>query len=298
MTTSLLLTLLRHGARNIRYGGLPFFFATLMTSLGLFTLAAFATIVSNFERVSQSVGESIAAVCFLKVDDATDALETRARIAMMSGVRDAKLVSPDEALSRAREALPEASGKALEGAAGVRLPWIVEVTPSVGDVEGAREQLRETLAKDPAIDEIMHPGGEVARVEALMRLLHGAGGFLGVLITLVVLVVVSNSVKLTVFARREEIAIMKLVGATDAFVASPFLLAGLAQGIIGALLSLLTLAVAHASLAGVVRHALSGALGAFVLEPLPWTSALWVLLGGALLGLFGAAISIGRFLRV
>ena len=297
MTTTLLLTVLRHGARNIRYGGLPFFFATLMTTLGLFALAAFATVVLNFERVSQTVGESIAAVCFLKVDDAASAEEVRARLSQLPNVLQAKLVSPDEALGRAKEALTD-GGKALDGSAGVKLPWIVEVTPRFADEEGARAALVTALRKDGDVEEVMHPGGEVERVDALMRLLRGSGFFLAVLIAAVVLLVVSNSIKLTVFARRDEIAIMKLVGATDLFVATPFLLAGLAQGIIGAVLALITLGIAHASLSGLVRIALSGALGTFILDPLPLTSSLWVLLGGALLGLFGAAISVGRFLRV
>jgi cell division transport system permease protein len=131
-----------------------------------------------------------------------------------------------------------------------------------------------------------------------MRLLHGAGAFLGVLIALVVVVVVSNAVKITVFQRKDEIAIMKLVGATDAYVRAPFLLSGLVQGTAGACLGLAALALAHASLAGVVRVALSGALGAFVLSPMP--VSLWFLLlgAGALLGVAGAGLSVRRFLRV
>lgn len=287
-------SVLRHGARTVRSGGLPFFFATLMTGLGLFSIGAYATLLVNFQRLASTVGESVAAVAFLDVESAGEAEEIRAKIALDARVKDAKLVTPEEALARARRGLGHA-GAALEGSAGLEMPWVIEITPRF-DVDAAG--LNPTIAAISGVDEVMSPGGELERVTALMRLLHGAGAFLGVLIGFVVIVVVSNAVKLTVFQRKDEIAIMKLVGATDTFVRTPFLLSGLVQGTLGAVIGLGALGAAHASLASVVRVALSGALGAFILEPMP--SFLWLslLAAGAVLGVLGAALSVGRFLRV
>jgi cell division transport system permease protein len=304
-------SMLRHGVRSVKSGGLPFFFATLMTALGAFSVGAYVTLEVNFQRLASTVGESVAVVAFLDVESAADAEEIRASIALDPRVRDAKLVSPDEALARARRGLGDA-GKALEGSAGLKMPWVVEVTPkfdpTLADLGlGARDAkasvdqrdaLLEWLKNLPGVDEVMHPGGEVKRIDALMRLLHGAGAFLGVLIGLVVIVVVSNAVKITVFQRKDEIAIMKLVGATDLFVRVPFLLSGLVQGLAGSVLGLGALFVAHAFLARTVNVALSGSLGSFVLDPMP--ASLWLLLvaGGALLGVVGAALSVRQLLRV
>jgi cell division transport system permease protein len=289
---------LRHGARSVRSGGLPFFFATLMTGLGLFSLGAYATLLVNFQRLTSTVGESVAAVAFLDVDSAAEAEEIRATIALDVRVRSAQLITPEDALARAKRGLGSASA-ALEGSAGLKMPWVVQMTPrfdvTAGDARGA---LTEAVKAIDGVADVMHPGGELRRIEALMRLLHGAGAFLGVLIGLVVVVVVSNAVKITVFQRKDEIAIMKLVGATDLFVRAPFLLSGLVQGTLGAMLGLGALAVTHASLAGIVRVALSGALGAFVLEPMPVSLWLSLLASGAVLGICGAALSVGRFLRV
>jgi cell division transport system permease protein len=304
-------SMLRHGARSVKSGGLPFFFATLMTALGAFSLGAWMTLLVNFQRVASTVGESVAAVAFLDVRSAAEAEEIRAALVLDPRVRAATLVSPEEALARARRGLGDA-GRALEGSAGLKMPWVIEVTPRFdptladlglphGDVEARtdeRDALLAALRATPGVDEVMHPGGEVKRVDALMRLLHGAGAFLGLLIGLVVIVVVSNAVKITVFQRRDEIAIMKLVGATDVFVRVPFLLSGLVQGTLGSLIGLGALAVTHASLAGVVRVALSGALGTFVLDPMPTAMGVLLLVGGAGLGVVGAALSVGRFLRV
>ena len=291
-------SVLRHGWRSIRQGGLPFFFAVLMTGLGAFSLGAYATLLVNFERLASSVGESVAAVAFLNVDTANDAEEIRAKLALDPRVADTKLVTPEEALRRAKRGLGDAA-KAIEGSAGLRMPWVVEVTPRF-DVTGApgdRDALMASIKAMPGVDEVMHPGGEIKRIDALMRLLHGAGAFLGVLIGLVVIVVVSNAIKITVFQRKDEIAILKLVGATDSFVRVPFLLSGLAQGALGAACGLTALALAHASIAGVVKVALSGALGTFTLDPMPVSLWLLVLAGGALLGVAGAAISVRQFLR-
>ena len=292
-------SVMRHGARSVRQGGLPFFFATLMTGLGAFSLGAYATLLVNFERLASRVGESVAAVAFLNVDSAADAEEIRAKLALDPRVAETRLVTPDEALARAKRGLGDA-GKALEGSAGLKMPWIVEVTPrfEIGGRPEDRDALMATMRAIPGVDEVMSPGGEIKRVDALMRLLHGSGAFLGVLIAFVVVIVVSNAVKITVFQRKEEIAIMKLVGATDLFVRVPFLLSGLAQGTLGAALGLAALAAAHASLASIVKLALSGALGTFTLDPMPAPLWLLVLAGGALLGVVGAALSVRQFLRV
>jgi cell division transport system permease protein len=297
VTLPLLATLLRHAARSIRHGGLPFFFATLMAALGLFGLAVFGTVLLNLQRVADTVGESIGAVAFLDTDSAVAAEETRTRIELLDGVSGARLVTPEEALVRVRRSLGDSGGVLTQDAAGVGLGWVVEVQPDVASGATAGS-LASAISKVAGVDEVMHPGGEVERVRALMRLLRGAGIFLALLVGMVTIIVVSNTVKLTLFARRDEIAIMKLVGATDVFVRVPFLIEGLVQGILGSGAALAAVYLLHATIAGLLKVALSGAMGAFVLEPLPVPGALLILAGGAVLGTLGATLSLGRFLRV
>jgi len=291
----------KHGWRSVRSGGLPFFFAVLMTALGLFSLTAFGTVLWNFRAVASAVGESVAAVAFLDQTvsngGAAAAEEVRASIQLTPGVATATLMTPEQALERARRGL--SGSAALSGSAGLTMPWVVEIVPrfSLDDDASSREALVSQVSALDGVDEVLHPGGELKRIDALMRLLHGAGAFLAVLIVLVVIVVVSNAVRLTVLVRKEEIAIQKLVGASDAFVALPLLLSGVVQGTLGAIIALVTLGIAHSSLARIVRTALSGALGAFSLDPLPAWMLLLVVVVGALLGATGALLSVVRFLR-
>lgn len=291
----------KHGWRSVRSGGLPFFFAVLMTSLGLFSLTAFGTVLWNFRAVASAVGESVAAVAFLdnSITDggAAAAEEVRARIQLTPGVASATLMTPEQALARARRGL--AGSAALSGSAGLSMPWVVEIVPrfSLDDGVTSRDDLVKAVSAVEGVDEVLHPGGELKRIDALMRLLHGAGAFLAVLIALVVIVVVSNAVRLTVLVRKEEIAIQKLVGASDVFVALPLLLSGVVQGTLGAIIALITLGIVHSSLARVVRVALSGALGTFSLDPLPLWMLACVVVVGAGLGVVGALLSVVRFLR-
>jgi cell division transport system permease protein len=293
-------SVVRHGWRSVRSGGLPFFFAILMTALGLFSLTAFGTLLWNFRNVARAVGESVAAVAFLNdavaEQGAAAAEEVRARIALLPGVGSARLITPEEALDRARRGL--GGGEALRGSVGLQMPWVIEVAPRFSlSGEDERGLLVRRLGTVTGVAEVMHPAGELRRVDALMQLLNGAGVFLAVLISLVVIVVVSNAVRLTVLVRRDEIAIQKLVGASDAFVALPLLLSGVVQGVTGALCALAALAAASSSLSQVARVALSGALGAFRVDTPPSWMLLLVVVSGAALGALGASLSIMRFLR-
>jgi cell division transport system permease protein len=296
MNLAVLSTELRHGLRNVRQGGLPFFFATLMTGLGLFGLAVFAMVLQNFNRISENVGERVGAVAFLNVDDSLAAEEIRASVSFLPGVQEARLVTPEAALERARRALGE-SGTLIDQTAGIRMPWTVEIAFDLAagvTIETVLAAVRATTG----VDEVLHPSTDIARIDALSRVMHGAGIFLIVLVAFVTLLVVSNTVKLTLFARREEIAIMKLVGATDIFVRVPFIFEGFVEGVLGGILAFVGAMLAHATLAGVLQLALSGPFGTFTLEPLPAVAGVWLVVTGALLGMVGAGISIGRFLKV
>ncbi len=296
MIVALTISVFKHTARSLRSGGLPLFFAILMCALGMFSLTAFSTLLWNFRAVARAVGESVAAVAFLDVDNAAGAQEARARLQLLPGVDQALLLTPEEALARAKRGLE--GGAALD-VAGLSMPWVVEVTPrfSLADSPGARADLIAAIGAVDGVDEVVHPGGELARVDALLRLLHGAGLFLAVLIGLVVVVVVSNAVRLTVLVRKDEIAIQKLVGASDTFVAAPLMLSGIVQGTVGAVIALLALGIVWSSLAQVVRMALSGVLGTFTFDPLPPSLLVLVVIAGAALGALGAGFSVARYLR-
>lgn len=292
----MLATMVRQAGRNVRHGGLLFVFATGMLALSLFALGVMATVLENFSRVTDEIGKSVGAVAFLDVDSAREAEDVRARLVADPVVKGATLVPPEIALARAKSSLDDSAGL-LEGAAGVRMPWVAELSIDIEHAEDAKKALPK-LEAIAGVDEVLHPGGDLTRVEALGRILYGSGLFLALLIALVVIVVVGNTVQITLFSRRDEIAIMKLVGATDLFVRIPFILEGFVQGLLSAALALSALYVGHAAVARVLEAAFSGALVRFELLALPLPMAGAILVAGALLGACGAGLSLGRYLRV
>jgi cell division transport system permease protein len=128
-----------------------------------------------------------------------------------------------------------------------------------------------------------------------MEMVRLVGMSVGGLLLLATVLVVSNTVKLTFYARQAELEIMRLVGATNAFIKAPFLIEGLLHGLGGAALAALTLVfLSHLFLSHLhIPLRLALAPDAIVSPPL-----IAAFLGmGVLLGLFGSAFSLRRFLR-
>jgi cell division transport system permease protein len=107
---------------------------------------------------------------------------------------------------------------------------------------------------------------------------------------------IANTIRLSIFARRREIEVMKLVGATNWFVRGPFMLEGLLQGLVGALFAVVLLVLGKTvALPAILPHLHGGS----DVHPLPFAvNALLLLLGGLLLGAAGSGLTLRRFLQV
>ena len=117
------------------------------------------------------------------------------------------------------------------------------------------------------------------------------------LVAVATAILVSNTLRLAVYARREEIEIMKLVGATDGYVGAPILLEGALQGLAGSALAVGALAASAWALLPRLREALPIAARITRADLLPGSLLAALLLGGTALGLVASALSLRRFLR-
>ena len=203
----------------------------------------------------------------------------RAAGAAAPGAR-VETVTPREAMARLRASLGE-QGRVLDGLGEDVLPASVEVHPRGLSLAATRE-LAARLRAVPGAAEVDDGGAWAARLEVLLRRGRVAGLAVLVLLAAATAVLVSNTLRLAVYARRDEIEIMKLVGATDAYVGVPILLEGALQGLAGGLLAAAALGGAAWALLPRLREALP--LAALVA-------------GGAALGLAASALSLRRFLR-
>ena len=204
-------------------------------------------------------------------------------------------VSGAEAMRRLRGSLG-AQGRVLDGLGDDALPASVEVR--VPTLTHARAlTLASRLMTIPGAVEVDDAAVWVARLEELVERGRQVGLVLLGLLGAATAVLVANTLKLAVYARRDEIDIMKLVGATDLYVAAPILLEGAIQGLVGAGLAVATLAIANWALLPRIRAALPMASRLSPGDVVPGRLVVALLLGGALLGLVASAIALRRFLR-
>ncbi|MDX2011491.1 MAG: permease-like cell division protein FtsX [Myxococcaceae bacterium] len=207
-------------------------------------------------------------------------------------------VSPAEALGRLVTQLGE-DGRGLTDLPDNPLPWSLELSLPRGAREPrALAELAEKTRALPFVTGVDYGQEALERLTLIARALEVASLVVFTLVFLTAVIVVSATLQLAIFARREEIEIQKLVGATDRFVRVPFLLEGALQGVVAAGLALLSVVALVRWLDGQGGELLAFARvrGGLVVD---WARLAGELFGaGVALGLAGSFIAVRRFLRV
>lgn len=273
--------------------------AVLTLAVALFAGAAARAAQAGVDGLLSHLGTDVELTVYLAESATPEELEAlRAKLEQESGGK-ARLVSPDEALARLRKELGS-DGAVLEGLPENPLPRTIEILPPAGVPRAAK--LRELAArwqKLPQVTAVDYGREWVDRLAALRRALTLGAGVALALVLLAAVVVVAATLQLGMYARRDEIEIQKLVGATDAFVRAPYVIEGLFQGLFGSALAILGLWLCHRLLGPLVAQSLSGLLsGPLPLELTAPKLMLEVLGTGVALGVLGSGIAVGRFLRV
>jgi cell division transport system permease protein len=152
------------------------------------------------------------------------------------------------------------------------------------------------ISKMPAVANVTYAQDAVTRALRVGEVLARVGLVVLAVLVLVAAIIISNTIRLTVFARRREIAIMQLVGATNTYIRMPFVCEGLLAGVLGSVVALGALALAERELLPKLTAALP-----FVpihgATPNELVLALELLATGAAVGVVGSWISVGRYLR-
>jgi cell division transport system permease protein len=161
----------------------------------------------------------------------------------------------------------------------------------------ALKQFTASLARLEGVEDVLYGQEWVDRVSAAVRMLRLLGMSVGLALGLASLLIVSNTIRLTVYARSEEIEIMRLVGASRLHIRAPFLLEGMIQGTLGAGLALLLLYGAYRATLWQLQLSPGQIFGMGVGSFLDPQLAATIVLAGAGVGAFGSLISVGRFLR-
>lgn len=206
-------------------------------------------------------------------------------------------VSSEKALERFEERFPELQG-IIENLNMNPFPPSFEI--AIEDKHLSSNEIQnfiQELRKFKEIEDVQFSREWVEKVQAGSRLIKAIGFFLGGILVLASFFIISNVIKLNVLARKEEIEILRLVGATNAFIRIPFLAEGVSLGILGGLLSLFLLLV----LIHIFPLYLGSSLGALQdlisFRYLSISQCLMLIAGGAIIGCLGSFSSLARFLK-
>jgi cell division transport system permease protein len=208
------------------------------------------------------------------------------------------IISPEEGMAEFRQA--SGFGESLDMLEENPLPWVMQVSPQPGSTEQVEERvgaLTAFLGSVNSVEVTQFDYKWLQRLGRMMELGQAAVFVLIFLFGLAVVVVVANTIRLDVASHAEEIEILALVGAGNAFVRQPFLYTGLWYGLMGSLLAVILLGLTMLYLGRPLGLLLETYGTVFSLRGLGGSNTLWVLLGGGFLGWLGAWISVQRYLR-
>lgn len=269
--------------------------AALVMGIALALPLTLFLLLQNLQGLGQDFGEAGAFSLYLQQDmEETQQRQLLAELQQRDDLVAVELITPAQAL----EEFETVSGfeQVLQGLQGNPLPPVLVVTPAALDTP-ALEALQQELGQLPGVDLVEFDLAWMQRLQAVVALAQRLALLLGGMLALGVLLVIGNTIRLAIESRRTEIVVVKLVGGTDAYVARPFLYAGLWYGAAGGLVAVVLAGSGIWALSGPYDRLLGSYGSTTQLQGLGLTGGFMVLAGAALLGWLGAQISVLRHLR-
>jgi len=290
---------IRRAVRNMRQWPLLCSAAILTMAVSLATVATFFLVVVNIEQLASNWTREIQVIAYLeKAPSQRELPALHKQLENFPEVETVNYVSPADAMRRFKSRLAD-DASLLEGVNRNLLPASFELTlqPQARNQDGI-ERVIERLENSLSIDDLRYGQKWLERFNNFVDMLRFISLILGSFLLFAALFIVSNTIKLTLYARRDELEIMALVGATMRFIQIPFLLEGALQGLIGGVLSLGFLVLSF-------KFVIQRSLTSFWLTPADFellflsASQQWILVAsGVLLGILGSLTSLRRFVRI
>jgi cell division transport system permease protein len=252
--------------------------SSAMVGLALYVVGLFGLTTYNIQLVLSSVEERVEVAVYLR-DDARqseiDLLLTE--LAAIPEVRSVSFISKREALARAQVDLADSFGELFSADMEVNpLPQSLEVELRPGmRTPDVVQKVAEAATAYPFVEDAQYGREWVDKLFTLRRIGAATTAVLGTAFALVAALIIGTALRIAIFARREEIYVMRLVGATNGFIRRPFLVEGAIAGLLGGLFAW---AMTYATYRGVYAY----------LFDVAWVPDGWVGLGLAAGGLFGA----------
>lgn len=264
-------------------------------AVSLFIFGMFLMMVMNMNKLAENMESQVQInVYLLDKVDREQARDIEKDLKEIEGVESVGFVTKDEAMERFKDRLGDQ--KTLLDALDETnpLPDSFEVTVTNPDLV---KTAAEKMEKIDGVECAKYGQDVMEHLFEITRLLRIFGFTLILVLAFATLFIISNTIRLTVFARRKEIAIMKYVGATDWFIRWPFVMEGMVLGLFGSIIAAMVLRTAYTAMAEKVYDTLAF----FPLipeQPFLTYITIVVVISGMVVGAIGSAVSIKKFLKV
>ena len=254
-------------------------------AFSLFALGLFGLVALNIRDALDRLEDRVEIRAFVaEGTPPEDVAQAASDIANFPEVASADLVTQEQALKRAQSELGEFRD-VFEGAV---LPASIDLRLKPGQRDPATvKRVAERVKTYSFVDDVRYGEEWIEKLYRLRNVAGIAGLVLGVVFAAVSVIIIGATIRMAVLARAKEISIMRLVGATDGYIRRPFLVEGFAKGVMGGVLALVLTWVAQTL------------INKYVIQTVYFDARVVVLgiLFGALIGLLGSAVSVGRHLR-
>jgi cell division transport system permease protein len=284
-----LIYVLKEGFSGFRRAKLAAAGSILTIMISLLLLGMFYVAARNTARLVESIREKVEMEAFLEMPVANQQVnEIQKQLVAIAGIDHIQLITKDEAAKIFKQEFGEDVGKVLDFNP---LPPSFKIFLKDGYRTSAKAaEIHDKILQIKGIENIAYRKELLEFIDSRAKTLYTIGLVLGCIIGISAVFLVSNTIRLTIYAKRKSIQTMKLVGASRWTVRAPFLIEGVIQGLVGG-------CVAAAMIYYVVMFALalvSSELAQFV--QIEFSFYLFLMTLGALLGFFGSAISVRRFI--
>lgn len=274
-------------------------------SISLFILGVFLLLTINVNQWAKDVENQVEISIFLELDATSEQISLlHAELAALEEVSKVTFIPKEEGLVILKERIGEDGELLLEGFEGDENPlpdaFTVEVYEPRQVSEAAEKIMRIDQARaEPLIWRINYGKGTVEMLFKITDIIRIVGLVLVAGLAFTAMFLIANTIKLTIVARRREIGIMKLVGASNGFIRWPFFVEGAMLGLIGSLIPVIVLLIGYDQLVKASRLEMTVLLIRMipVAEIAPQVTGLLIGIG-LLIGVWGSLISIHKFLKV
>ncbi len=285
----------RETYKSIRRNGFMSIASISTVAVSLMVLGIFLLMFLNTNNLAQHLEKQVQVAVYMQDDANQEELDAmRVKLEKMNGVVKVTAITKDEALKRFKERLGDQQ-KILDSLGGDNpFPNSFDVQVKSPDVI---KEITNEITKMPKVETARFGQDVVEHLFQLIRVLRFSGIMIALFLGAGTLFIIVNTIRLTVFARRKEVEIMKYVGATDWFIRWPFMLEGMTLGFLGAIIANILLNISYSSLMSTI-HATLAFLPLLPTQPLMTYMTIFLLFAGIGIGALGSYISLRKFLRV